>query len=341
MIVCGCQVRPVNGNEVLQGLLNSDEEPISYYQETEYRWSDGESFFMKEWKHKDGRSRTEIYEQGRLQSTMIQTFASFHIIDYEAEQIYVGDNQASDDWEEMFQRSPRKWLLDMLQNVYDTHSLGAVKEATHLGRKVFVLQLNEDDNEGERTELWVDKESWLILKNVSESGEFGYVSEVIHLDLEPEISEELFELDIGTGFEVIAFDELVSKETMSLEEAMQLTNKPFLVPGVDYELVELTVYSEIPEDDDYLLEFLYRKADYSAAFSYTFSKTGDLQEAIFGEEEPITIRGATGWMMWDDVFNMIIFQENGFQYSIYFETGLTKEEAIQMIEEMEEFKDER
>lgn len=337
MFMCGCQFRSVNGNEVLQGLLNSDDEPISYYQETEFEWDDGESSFIKEWKHEDGRTRTEMYEQGRLQSTTIQTSDSFYMIDYEVELIYVADNQKSDEWDDIFQRTPRKWLLDMLQNMYDTYSIDVVKEATHLDRKVFVLELNENDNKGERTELWVDKESWLILKSVSNSGEFSYISEVIHLALEPEIDEQLFVLDMNTGFEVVPFEELDPTETVSLEEAKQLINRPFLIPSDEYELVELKFYSEMPEGDYYSLEFLYRKADYSAAFSYSVTKADALQEAIFGEEEPITIRGETGWMIWDDVFNMIIFHENGFLYSINFETGLTKEEAIQVIEEMEEY----
>lgn len=337
MMMYGCQVRQVSGDEILQSLLHSDDEPISYYQETEYRWDDGDSFFMKEWRKADGRVRTEMYEQGRLQSIMIQTSGSFHLVDYEDEQILVGDNQTSDEWLEMFQRTPRNWLLDMLQNIYDTYSISEVKEATHLGRDVFVLKLNENNDGGDRTELWVDKESWIILKSVSESGEFGYVSEVIHLELELEMEEQLFEVDTSLGFERVTIDELVSSESISLEEAKQLTNHSFLIPSDEYELVELIAYPKQEEEEDDLLDFLYRKPDYSAAFSYSVIKSEGLLEAIFGEEESITIRGQDGWVMWGDVLNMIIFQEDGFKYSVFFETGFTKEEAIQMIEEMKEY----
>src|SRR5699024_12009312 len=106
---------------------------------------------------------------------------------------------------------PRKQLDMVLDAVKDTHDTQNIGEEDIAGRPAVHLKLTKRDGEkslfGDQ-ELWVDKEHWLVLKMISNSGNVRNEAYYESIDFNATYHSSVFALDLSEDIEMTKLDEL-------------------------------------------------------------------------------------------------------------------------------------
>ncbi len=329
LILQGCSVNTISGNEVMASILDVDESATSYYMKTAYEGYENKPFTMKEWRMADGRYRVEMYEGETLAFESVFSGDNHVMVDYEEEQILVYD---ATETAEYWTRSPKGSMTQMLHAMHDHYDITVREEKEVLGREVFVLDMKSRNMEKDEMEIWVDKENWVILKMDFKFEEDWMTSEAIEFELRPKVDAELFTVDESLDFDELSLGEISSNETIDLEEAKRQASFSFLTPIDGYQVHEASTYPR--QDDEVGINLTYSDEEGKILFSYEFFKRSDPLVKVFGNEQEIKIRKTEGLMIWDETLNMVAWQEDGIQYSFYPEAPLTKDEVVEIIEEM-------
>ncbi|ERN55102.1 hypothetical protein M3689_08095 [Alkalihalophilus marmarensis] len=328
IIVSGCQMRGLSGNEVMASMLEANQTAISYYMETDYQGNDGDPFTMKEWRMADGKFRTEMYEGEKLVYVSLYSDIGHVLLDYEEEQLITYDSPETASY---LTQTPRESMMQMLEAMHDHYDIKVKEEAKLLDREVFVLELSSKQSDNDQMELWIDKENWVLLKTDFVFDEEWMTSEAAAFDINPKMEESLFLIDDTIDFEPVSLDDLVSNEQVDLEEAKEKTGFDILTPTQEYHFHEATMYPR-PEDE-MGVTLTYRDAEGRHLFSYEVFKRDEPLAAVFGNEEELTVRESPGLLIWDHTLKMISWQEGDVLYRFNPENDLiTKEKALQIVE---------
>ncbi|WP_368505337.1 outer membrane lipoprotein carrier protein LolA [Alkalihalophilus sp. As8PL] len=329
IMLSGCQMRGLSGTEVMASMIEADPSATAYYMETVYEGNESDPFTMKEWRMPDGRYRMEMYEGEELAYVSLYSDEGSVTLDYQEEQILTYDSPEAATY---LAQTPRESTMQMLEAMHDHYEIEVKEETSLLDRDVFVLELKSKQSNNDEMEIWVDKENWVLLKMDLAFDEEWMTSEAVMFELNPQVEDSYFMVDESLDFEKVSLEELSALESIELSEAQEMANYSFLTPTDEYHFYEASTYPR--QEDEIGINLTYSDESGQILFTYEVFKRSDPLVAVFGNEEEVEIRSEEGLIIWDESLNMISWQEDGIQYSFYPEAPLSKDETIEIIEEM-------
>ena len=107
-------------------------------------------------------------------------------------------------------------------------------------------------------ELWVDKETWTIVKLINNGLDHKIELEVIKFDTSPEIDSSLFTQDIPEHVEITNIDEItIEEEIVTMEELTEEMSKSLLYApeSLGYELRQIRIHKFDNEHDEITQEY--------------------------------------------------------------------------------------
>ncbi len=236
--------------------------------------------------------------------------------------------------------SLKEYALEFINEVSSSHDV-TIKDNVKIGGYTtqYVLAVPKQGKLGEATvELWIDQDSWMVIKSKSTIGNLIVEQEYKDFTLNPRIDKEKFIMDIPKDAKVVHLDEnldIVNQE-VSLKEAVDWLKVPiFYIPDEKvakmkearyietsnqiYARVEITYLT--PEGEEFIVQNMpSSKLQESFELNCEKIKIGDV-EAIFVEQAPLKI---------------IEFAKEGTLCDLYVKNGeISKEELVKLAEALE------
>ncbi|KGR88598.1 LolA family protein [Lysinibacillus odysseyi] len=322
--------------EIVDQALQDTTEVKSYY--GEYKMDMGEEgvSYIKEWV-KDGKRRIELTGSNGEEYITINDGEKIVMLDVPANSIQIFEYEG-DTAEYLAQQTPKQQADTLLELIGDTHKIEMKGEETVAGRKTYHIAAKADkENQmmGDM-EVWIDKENWMTLKTISTGGGLTVTTEYTKVNMEPEIEDSLFVLDVPEGAVVEKMDaDSYGPKESSTEEAKAALGS-FLVfkeeEGVTLRSVEDMKVESRPE-----FAFNYNVNDepaFTLSVLTSSEEAGDLGADIGAEK--IKIRGVDGEQIDMKNFRYIQWTEGNLQYGVIVEDQeMSFEEVYRYIENME------
>lgn len=343
----GCTIdgKQYSPEQVIENALKKQAPIESYYAEAEMNLSFGgemdEQIVLKEWRSADGKARIEM-DDNQTNEVVVAVNDGIAMTTFDA-----AENQAIIfDAAELvaYQGSPKEQAMQILEMIQDTHDISSEGEEKIAGRITYHLKAKakQEGNLFGDQEIWIDKESWIVLKLISKSSDM--VSEMIYtkFDYGIDIPEDKFVLELPEGVEVINLEEEEEefKTEVTLSEANELLNQTLhYIPEVnEMSLANIEMVQLDGIDINRIeIEMVYTKDDLPLFSLIMFESDEMLTEAdMFPGDELTTIRGQEAYHSDMDDFHMVSWQEEGLNYTfITVDPDLTLEDVQQLAETME------
>lgn len=345
LLGCTMDGKQYSPDQVIENALKKKAPVESYYAEAEMNLSfDGEmdeQMVLKEWRTADGKVRIEM-DDNQTDEVVITVNDGTAITTFDA-----AENQVMiiEDAELVgYQASPKEQAMQVLEMIQDTHDISSEGEEEIAGRITYHLKAKakqDGDLFGDQ-EMWIDKESWIVLKLISQSSDMKSEITYTKFDYGIDIPEDKFVLDLPEGVEVINLDgeEEDFMTEVTLSEANELLNKTLhYIPEVDgMTLDKIDMFTLDMEDINRIeIEMEYTKDNLPLFSLGAFESDETLTEAdMFPGGELTTIRGKEAYHSDMDDFHMVFWQEQGLNYSfITVDPDLTLADIQQLAETME------
>ncbi|MCG3088353.1 LolA family protein [Sporosarcina cyprini] len=338
LAACSSEEGQFSPKEVINEVLKEANGPLEYYGEYVMISENEYEIKAKEWASAEGKRRIEM-KTGESAEVMTAVNDGQKLSFYdEASNTAMIMEMNEDSLRTFNHQSPREQAEMLLEIVKDTHDLSVGKEEKIAGRNTFhiIAEPKDDKTIIGKYEMWIDKETWIVLKSFSESNGVSMTQEYTLIDFKPEITDDLFVLDIPEDANIEAFDE----ESMIPDETTQEEVKK-----------ELGAYFQISETDGLQLDRITVEDGFEGRqeFSFDYSKEGEPAFSVsvfklspdvtdFGglpAEEEITIRGLKGSKIDTKGFRTLDWEEDGLQYVVLLENpDIGFEEVEAYLEEM-------
>lgn len=309
--------------EMVNQALAAEAKPLAFYGESTSVISENgkevERFTMKEWRNDEGKIRTELLG-GDGEGKLVSVNDGTSVISYDQTQnqaMIIDDSEILD----LNHPSPKEQVDFILEKIIKTHEISDGKEAEIAGRKTqhIIAEPKKDNNLYDKQELWIDKENWIVLKMISVIGDETLETVYNQIDLNVNIPEEKFSLDLPENVEIKNLTEESPDREITLEDAPKELGKSILyIPETKewqidkVELIELTGEFKRKE-----VSMDYIKNDVPFLNVSVF-KTPDeaIDKDLLPNEQTITIRGKRGTYTNDESFHSLLWDENGLRYSL-------------------------
>lgn len=321
--------------QVIQKTLADSAKVPSYYGESVMKFNDGTGDMeIKEWVSKDGKRRVEtVMPETGEKSIAVNDGDKLISYDEAANTAFVIDVKDNT----LMQKSPKEQAEFLLNMIKDTHSIKLVGEEKMIGRDVYHLkaEVKDENTLYGNQEIWVDKENWFILKNVSTSGDIQVSVEYKKIEFNPTLKESLFMLELPEDVEMKDISAMMDEQPVdSLEDAVEIMEKPFLyVQEKDGITIEQMTAVSGGSDINPQLTINYFK-DNLPYFSLSVVAIDEENSKFDGEGE--NIRGLKGDKTDMKDFRLLNWAEDGFGYSVILShPELTFEQMSKIIDEME------
>ncbi|CEI83302.1 hypothetical protein J18TS1_41640 [Oceanobacillus oncorhynchi subsp. incaldanensis] len=233
---------------------------------------------------------------------------------------------------EGIQISPKEIFQNMLAGMEDSHDYEVIGDEQLLDRDTFHMKLEakEANSLMGDMEIWVDKETWIILKTISETGDSKMESVYTELDFSPDFTEDTFTLDIPEEIEITDMEDNFSSEFISVEEAEEELGQAFyMFSEEDYHLGEIELYGSDGELQRKELNLTYISDDEIPMFNLSiFESPADMEI----EESDVEIRGNVA--AYEESINNYYWDEDGLRYSLLINDPDMEEEVLELTEEM-------
>lgn len=320
--------------EIIENIVKEDKQPFAYYAESTATLSDGMTLTMKEWRDETGKVRTEVSDHLGNSSFSVNDGKIVWTYDSESNQVFTIDLKEFD--EESLNKSPTEQAKQLVKAIENTHTIEIVGNEKLLDRDVIHVKAVPNKNEANlfgETELWIDKETWFILKTTSKIDNLLSTTEYTKFEINPKFEQDVFIFDMPEGAEVVDLntqsEQIVLK---NVDEAKQYMNKPFyyVADESDMTLHEITVFTmeNIPAQ----LTFNYIKEGLPY-FSLVVTEVGEENQAFDGEG--INVRGQEGVLHEMGEFRSISWVEDGIGYAALIDSAdATTDEVLELIENM-------
>lgn len=278
-----------------------------------------EQVTMKEWRNDEGKIRTELQEGDRGEK-WVSVNDGTSVISYDQIQ-----NQAMiiDDSEmmELNQPSPKEQVDFILEKIVKTHEISDGKEEEIAGRKTqhIIAEPKKDNNLYGKQELWIDKENWIVLKMISVIGDQTLEMVYNKIDFEANIPKEKFSLHLPKDVEIKNLNEESPDREITLEDVPKELGKSVLfIPETnEWQIDKVELIESAGEFKRKEVSMDYTKNDIPF-LNLSIFKTPD--EAIGGDllpnEQMLTVRGKQGTYTNEESFHSLLWDENGFRYSL-------------------------
>lgn len=340
LIGCSSKMNPFSPEEVIQNALAAEEQMKPYYAESEMtlKEKDGETetVFIKEW-HAQDKIYIEITQEDEHKFIGINDGESFVFYD-DIEKTAFSLNDSSISTFNI--PSPKEQTMQFLEMIYETHQVEELNEEKIAGRPTYHLKATTGEKNSllGDTELWIDKEEWLVLKMVSINGDLHTEMTYKTVDFNISIPDEKFVIDLPDDVTI----ESLNEETITIEEATGMMNTSFLyLPDTkDYTIDEIQSVELSKDSSHKELVIDYKKDDLPfvslSVIRNTENEDIDTEEIFIQGEEKETIRGVDGSYFELEEFRTLSWREEDINYSLQLiDPHLTREEALKLVENME------
>src|SRR5690625_1894696 len=340
---CSSETKQYSPDQVINNALEEKDLPGAYYGETESTTSEkGEKvdqYIMKEWRSDDGKARVEATNKdGSDESIAVNDGNEFISYEVDKNRAYMIDDP---ELLEFNQPSPKEQANNLLEMVRDTHEISSEGEAEIAGRDTYhlVAKAKEENTLFGDQELWIDKENWMVLKMIFNTGDSKTEMVYTKIDFNPKIPADTFTLDLPDDVEMKNLDDMSNESEITLEEAKENIgafhyfpeNKELDISSI--EMIELQ--GELKRKE---VNIDYKKDDLPLLTLAVFDSPEEMDEEALElpGEEAVTIRDQEGSFTESSGFRSLVWQEDGKNYSIILiDPNLTLEDLKEMTEEME------
>lgn len=329
----------VSAEEIIHNAIESEKEVNEYYGKSEIKLFEGEEMteHMTMEEYVSGMEK-KMVTKGLLQGEEVEA-----VNNGESMLLYdksTGTAQKMDTGElaDIYAKSPKdnyKMLLDAMQ---DSHTYELAGEEKLLDRDTFHIKMKakETGNLLGDMDLWVDKDTWMVVKTISKAGNIRTESEYVELDFSPEFDEATFTLDIPDDVEITDIADNFASESVTVEEAEEALGQAFYlfseedVTLQEIELQETNMSQGSEEIKRNELNLVYTSKEDVPLFSLAvFPAPEDMPL----ETSDLEIRGKAA--EYDETINLIIWDEEDLRYSLIITNpDLEMEEITKLTEEM-------
>ena len=341
---CSFEGNQYSPEQVISNALEDTTGPEAYYAESEMTISEKgeivEQSVIKEWRSDDGKIRIDTEgKDGKDKAIVVNDGKKFTMYQEDQNQALISEDP------ELFSFSPpslKEQAGLLLEMIEDTHTISIEGEEEIVDRMTYhlVAKANKDNTLLGDMEIWIDKENWMALKTISNTGDSELEMVYTKIDFESKISPEIFTLDLPEGVEIQDLEEMNDVTEVTIEEAAGNIEKPILYftekDGLEIEKIEMTeMQGELNRKEvsiDYTKDGL--PLFMLAVFESPEESTED--DISIPGEETVTIRGLEGSTMELSDFRSLLWQENGVNYSVVLiDPNFSFDEFIDMTTDME------
>lgn len=341
LIGCTPSFNEYSPDQVIQNALKEKNNIPAYYAESQWITTERgeiiETITMKEWSSPDGRKRVEVSGNDESDNgiTVNDGAQIMTYIPKDNKAYLFGQELAS-----LNQQSPKEQAEQMLKMIQDTHDIEVLGEDVIAGRKAFHLKatVKKEKSFIGNEEIWIDKETWLILKTKSKSSEVSVEWKYTKIEFNPRLSEELFTIDLPDDVEIKSFDNMVDMREVTLEEAKAQLGKSFLYFPETNELkidyIELVDLGNDMKHEEITIEYENNGLPIlSLSIFETPPDTDEQQLESLFSEKALTVRGLD--MKWSEELRLIRWVEDGLSYSaIVLDPNLSLAQLTKLLEDM-------
>lgn len=319
--VSGCSYTSMNATTLMENALNATDDftPYELVMETDfltehYSVADRETQRIDQ-SDKDGLFFSQLYKNGAL-----------YEIDHHLLEIIKHEEDG-----QLRMPTARELFLDEVEFLSVHYDIELLGEDTFLKRDVYKLRFVEMETKKRYAELWVDKESFVLLKMIylTEDNK-ELVTEATYFKLNPQFDENWFELEdhlfthINNNdiFDSISYDEIETQFAGPLYlPTFQNEEWAFKEAKVAYENELAYVVATFISNSGKEVQLFIQDEE---AFHLP----------LLENEELIEVRGNDVSFVWEPSHHTAYWQEEGLRYSLFTKRDWLKEEAIRFIEEM-------
>ena len=331
LAACNAEVGNVSPQDIIENVVQENEEPIAYYGESTMTLSDGTSFTMKEWKAKDGKVRTEMVDS--LGNVSHSVNDGVHVWMHDVATNEVMQFTLDEETAQGVNKSPSEQAKAMLETIENTHAIEVVGNETLLDRAVIHVKATPKNNEenlfGEQ-ELWIDKDTWFVLKSVSKIDGKQTKTAYKTFDVSPKLDSELFVFTMPDGAEMVELGEVEEPLVVhSIEEAIPYIDKPFyyVEDQQDITLHDISVFSMEGVPGSLTLNYIKQDMPY---FSLVVMPVEE-PNVPYNGTEGIDVRDQQASLVEAGNFRSISWVENGIGYALLIESAdVTTEEVVDL-----------
>lgn len=324
-----------------KSLQEADDHNITYYGEVILEIVDlndmPHTLYAKEWR-KNGNVRIEIESEDQQdKSITILKEETLMYYDVNQNQLMLFEDPELLEASQFSFKEQAEYVLDLVR---ETHDVSIEGEETIVGRDAYHIVAKEKDQQsllGDQ-EIWIDKETWLVLKMISILGDSQSESYYTFLDFNAKIPDDVFELDLPDDVDVVEMDDLLDLNEISMEGAIKLLEKPFwyFKETADVKIDRITAYNATNQFNRVEVSLDYVKNDlpYVILNIVESIEDADVLDSSMVEKQ-FEIRGEEATYMEMGDFRSLVWQEDGLNYSVVIlDPNVKIEELQKMAEEM-------
>lgn len=330
LILGGCsQDMEVSAEEIIQNALESEKDVDEYYGKSEMTFYEGEELIeesvMEEY-ISDGEIKIIMHGEEEIETINNgEKMVMYNKTDGTAQEM---DTSAVSD----YQFTPKETLQNMLAGMEVSHNYEIIDDEEILGRDTFHMKLEakEANSLMGDIELWVDKETWLVVKTISDTGDSRMELTYTELDLSPDFTEDTFTLDIPDDVEITNLDDNAPTEVTSVEEAEEELGQAFyMFPEDEYHLGEMELYDLGGEFQRKELSVTYFSDNDRPMFEFSVFESPEGMEI---EKSDVDIRGNAA--AYEESITNYYWDEDGLRYSLMIYDPVIEEEILELTEDM-------
>ena len=227
-------------------------------------------------------------------------------------------------------------LQDVLQDMLDASDAELVGEDSVADHDTYVVRVTPKDDAEQQflpgngtATLWVDKERWLVLKATYEASSFGDgTMEMLSFDLNPGLSDDLFQFQVPEGAKVIDL-ETERPQSLTLDEAKAQADFALLVPS--YVPGGATLVEVLSMAGTVVLHY-----DHSPEVSFTIMQGDPLPSAMpLGASGEATVRGQEASVISDEAGGNTFLSWTENEVTMTLAGRISLEEALKVAESLE------
>ncbi|MGN7311185.1 LolA family protein [Alkalicoccobacillus gibsonii] len=332
-LLSGC-FQQMQAEDIIFETFENDENQQAYHLELASTTNGEEGAeTLVEWRDENGNYRTETYNNNALSYVSVRYDEQTAHKDYEDETIMYTDFTETN---VNPSPTPNEFIKEMI--AYYSGDFDIKLEGTEdvLDRKTYHLnfEVQEEHDIGliGEIDLWVDSQSWVILKERIKDGDDVFEREATLFETGLTLPEDTFVLENEENFPEENFEESYSADPVTISEANEAMPVPFLVANDEMQLESSYMVEDYMFDDYYTLTLNYmdERGDFELYIEHEYGL-----EIVSGLEEETTVRNEHALIVDEPSLLTINWIEDGLQYLATFDGDFTTEEATEIVEKMD------
>lgn len=349
--LAGCEAKnSILPEKIVAHAMEADDNVKSYYGERKiivYGEDNKviENSITKEWYNlADGKMkiRFETYTKGD-EPTSIATNDGNKVLIYMKDSKKALTMKSIDDVD-MPIKSSREQTKQILNVIKKSHNITTVGEEKINGIDTYHIKAvpKEKDNLIGNQDIWIDKKNWLVIKDVSYSGNTKMDFEYTKIDFSVKMEDKLFTQNIPSDVKIENIDNQGPQtKSMTLKDVKNFLGSSFAYfsekSGYKIKKITLNQYESKVADDEIIMDY---QKNSKPCFSISLRKGNkiDSKDGKIPGEKDVTIRGQKGFILNDGIC-IIGWSEGNVSYSVILQDNSIKhEDFIKGLDRMELYK---